>query len=272
MTDIYSFVRGRIPLLVSIPHDGRRLAPGQVERFTEAAKILPDTDWHVRQLYEFAATMGASVIAANYSRYVVDLNRPADDAAPYEGQVSTGLCPAKLFSGQDIYQSGAVVSANEQRQRVKDYWQPYHNHLQQTLADIREEFGYALLWDAHSIVGEMPSLFEGALPDLNIGTNDGKSCDATFTDKIMAVANESAYSAVVNERFRGGYITRYFGAIEKNVHAVQLELSQRNYMDEKTLRYDAARASKLSKTIEHMMHVFVDIAAQRPNANTKGRA
>lgn len=272
MTDIFSFVGGTIPLLVSIPHDGRCLAPGQVARITEAARGLPDTDWHVRQLYEFAAPMGASVIAANYSRYVVDLNRPADDVALYKEQVSTGLCPVKTFAGEDIYQSGAGVSANEQRQRVKDYWQPYHDHLQRTLADIREEFGYALLWDAHSIVSEMPSLFDGALPDLNIGTNDGKSCDAIFTDKIMAVANESGYSAVLNERFRGGYITRNFGAIEKNIHAVQLELSQRNYMDENTLRYDAARASKLSKTIEHMMYAFIDTAAQLSNTNFEGPA
>ena len=144
--------------------------------------------------------------------------------------------------------------------------------MQQTLTDIREEFGYALLWDAHSIVSEMPSLFEGALPDLNIGTNDGRSCDANFTDRIMAAANESDYTSVVNERFRGGYITRNFGAVEKNIHAVQLELSQRNYMDENTLRYDAARAGKLGKTIERMMHAFVDVAAQQSNANSKGRA
>ena len=168
MTNVFTFSEGDSPLLVSIPHDGRHLAPGQADRMTKEARELPDTDWHVRKLYDFARDLGASVIAANYSRYVVDLNRGTDDLALYEDQVSTGLFPDKTFSGQDIYISSQTVSSQEQQQRISAYWRPYHERIATTLVKLRQKHGYALLWDAHSIAGEVPKLFPGVLPDLNL--------------------------------------------------------------------------------------------------------
>ncbi len=260
MRNVFSFSKGELPLLVSIPHDGRELASGQAERMTAAAQALPDTDWHVRRLYTFAGNMGANVIAANYSRYVVDLNRSADDAVLYEGQVSTGLFPSRTFAGENIYESGGRVSADERRQRVNYFWRPYHEHIAAMLAAIRDRFGYALLWDAHSIASEVPLLFPGVLPDLNLGTDGGKSCAASVAESVMSKTNGAEYSAVLNGRFRGGYITRHYGLPERNIHAIQLELSQRNYMDEKDLRYDAERASKLAVAVENMMMAFVSSA------------
>lgn len=260
MSDVFDFHAGSSPLLVSIPHDGRRLAPGQAERMTDIGNALPDTDWHVRELYSFAAELGASVIAANYSRYVVDLNRPVSDEALYENQVVTGLCPQKTFSGDDIYRDGQGVSEDEQASRVTSFWKPYHEQISETLEKLQEEFGYALLWDAHSIPGEVPVLFDGVLPDLNIGTNGGLSCAANFTAAVASVAEASSYSSVVDGRFRGGYITRNYGEPANGVHAIQLELTQRNYMDENELNYDAGRASGLVETIRIMLQTFESAA------------
>lgn len=257
MTNIFTFREGDSPLLVSIPHDGRQLAPGQADRMTKEGRQLPDTDWHVRKLYDFAADLGASVIAANYSRYVVDLNRGTDDQALYEDQVSTGLFADKTFSGKEIYISGETVSSQEQQQRISAYWRPYHERIATTLVKLRQKHGYALLWDAHSIAGEVPKLFPGVLPDLNFGSNDGASCGAEIVAAVMRTAEESDYSVVLNERFRGGFITRQYGAPDGGIHAVQLELSQRNYMDEKTLSYDDERAVKLADSIRSMMSAFV---------------
>lgn len=253
MSDVYSFVDGDSPLVVSIPHDGRLLAPGMAERLTDAGRDLPDTDWHVRKLYEFASDMGASVIAARYSRYVVDLNRPADDSALYEGKLSTGLCPARTFDGRDLYQDGAVVSAREQSARIHDYWRPYHDRLAQALDEARRRHGYAVLWDAHSIAGEVPSLFDGRLPDLNIGTNGGRSCEAGRAAAIVAAAAASGYSFVLDGRFRGGYITRHYGAPADGVRAIQLELAQRTYMDEDSRAYDVDAAARLQSVIRRML-------------------
>jgi N-formylglutamate deformylase len=261
MTDVFTFSEGDSPLLISIPHDGRHLAPGQVDRMTQAGRALPDTDWHVRKLYNFAADLGVSVIAANYSRYVVDLNRGTDDLALYEDQVSTGLFPDKTFDGKDIYNSGEAVSSQEQQQRISAYWRPYHERIATTLVKLRQKHGYALLWDAHSIAGEVPSLFRGVLPDLNFGTNGGLSCSEEIIASIMQIAEKSDYSVVLNERFRGGFITRQYGAPGGGIHAIQLELSQRNYMDEKTLTYHDDRAVKLADGIRSMMQAFIRAGA-----------
>ncbi len=260
MTDIFTFSQGSIPLLVSVPHDGRKLMPGQAERMTDAGKAIPDTDWHVRRLYAFAPEIGASVIGANYSRYVVDLNRPADDAALYDGQRSTGLCPEQTFEGHDIYAGGAGIDAAEQARRVRDYWAPYHDKIRQTLQQMRDAFGYALLWDAHSIRSEIPSLFAGGLPDLNVGTNDGASCDPRICAAIMAVAGAADCSSVLNGRFKGGYITRHYGEPKKGVHAVQLELAQRTYMDEGSGNFVAKRAEWLGNRLREMLTAFTDSA------------
>ena len=260
MTDVFDLRAGSSPLLVSIPHDGHLLAPGQAERMTDAGRELPDTDWHVRELYSFAGELGASVIAARFSRYVVDLNRPPSDESLYENQLTTGLCPRKTFAGQDIYLDGESVSTEEQEARIHSYWRPYHDTISETLKRIRDQFGYALLWDAHSIASEVPLLFDGILPDLNIGTNCDRSCTAEITAAVSAAAEASPYSSVTNGRFRGGHITRNYGAPEDGVHAIQLELTQRNYMDEKNLSYDAGRAVRLVATIKRMLQAFASAA------------
>jgi len=255
MTDVFDFQAGESPLLISIPHDGRKLMPGQPARMTRVGLELPDTDWHVRLLYDFTRELGAGMLAANFSRYVVDLNRPANDAALYAGQVATGLCPQQTFAGEAIYRHGGV-SADEQSIRIRDYWNPYHERLDSELCEIKARFGYALLWDAHSIAGRVPLLFGGTLPDLNIGTNDGLSAAATLTAPVVSVAERSPYSCVLNGRFKGGYITRHYGNPAKNVHAIQLELVQANYMDENTREFDTRRANKLRTTIRAMLQAF----------------
>lgn len=260
MTDVFSFKPGTTPLLISIPHDGRKLMPGQDERMTTHGKAIPDTDWFVKDLYAFASDLGASIIAANYSRYVVDLNRPATDDQLYAGQVSTGLCPLQTFAGDDIYVAGEIVSAVEQAERVQQYWRPYHDEIRATIGRLKCEFGYALLWDAHSIASEVPRLFPGVLTDLNIGTNGGASCSEACESAVMEAARISEYSSVLNGRFRGGFITRHYGDPEQGVHAIQLELSQRCYMIQKELSYDAGLAIKAADVIRQMLTTFTTSA------------
>jgi len=226
---------------------------------TPAGLMLPDTDWHVAELYDFARDLGASMLVANYSRYVVDLNRAASDEVLYPGQVVTGLCPTKTFSGEDIYTNGAL-SGDDQAQRVATYWQPYHDRIESTLAAIRAEHGYALLWDAHSIPSVVPRLFDGTLPELNIGTNSGKSCAASIETAVVDVAMESPYSVAANGRFKGGYITRHYGQPASNVHAIQLEIAQRAYMDEASTAFDAEKARRLRGTLRGLLQAYRDAA------------
>jgi N-formylglutamate amidohydrolase len=227
---------------------------------TPTGLALPDTDWHVAELYDFARDLGASMQVANYSRYVIDLNRSVSDDALYPGQIVTGLCPEQTFSGEDIYEGGGVTG-EEKLARISTYWRPYHARVQSTLAAMCAQHGYALLWEAHSIPSIVPRLFDGELPELNIGTNGGKSCAASIEAAVTEVAAASPYSVVLNDRFKGGYITRHYGDPEKRVHAIQLEIAQRAYMDETTTVFDAEKAGRLRATLRQLLEAFLSAAA-----------
>ncbi len=255
MKPVLRYVPGELPLLISVPHDGREIPDAIRTRMTASGQSIPDTDWHVAQLYEFAEEMGASMLIANYSRYVIDLNRAADDAALYPGQVATGLCPLQTFAGDALYQSGGVDDADK-TERVRDYWLPYHTQLQRTLDELRARHGYALLWDAHSIPSNVPRLFDGELPELNLGSDSRRSCASDIEDAVAKIALDSNYTAVVNGRFKGGFITRHYGDPESDVHALQLEISQRAYMDEIATSFDAEKATALRATLRAMLDEF----------------
>lgn len=228
----FRFRAGSVPLLVSIPHAGTTVPQELAARFTPAALALPDTDWHLERLYDFLDVLGASVLVATHSRYVVDLNRPPDDAHLYPGQDTTGLLPVDTFAREPLYRTGAEPTPHEASERVARFWRPYHDRLAWELTRLRETHGYALLWDAHSIAAEVPRLFSGRLADFNLGTANGTSCDPELADRLLATALATGRPAVLNGRFRGGYITRRYGRPVEAIHAVQLELSQATYMDE----------------------------------------
>lgn len=226
----YRFLAGRTPLLVSMPHTGTYIPMDLKKRMTAAALALPDTDWHLEKLYNFLGDMGASVLVATYSRYVVDLNRPPDNANLYPGQDTTPLVPLDTFHREPLYRRDAEPPAGEIAGRIAAYWQPYHAKLTEELERLCEKFDYALLWDAHSILSEVPRFFAGRLADFNLGTADGKSCGPGIGEALLAKV--SGYSAVLNGRFKGGYITRRYGDPARAVHAVQLELAEATYMSE----------------------------------------
>lgn len=232
MDKVLNFKQGRVPLLISMPHAGVRLTPAVEAGLIPAAKSLPDTDWHIPQLYDFADELGASTLAAEYSRFVIDLNRPSDDKPLYVG-ATTGLYPATLFDGIPLFREGLEPSAEERATYLEQIWTPYHSTLQNELARLKAEFGYALLFDAHSIRSIIPHLFDGKLPDLNLGTFNGASCDPQLATQLEAIcAGHPHYSHVLNGRFKGGHITRHYGNPAQNIHAVQLELGQCTYMEE----------------------------------------
>ena len=254
MSDTYTLHRGTAPLLVSLPHDGSGVPGDIAARLTGSARQTPDTDWHVSRLYAFAKGLGASVLAPRNSRYVVDLNRPPDDTSLYPGQNTTGLCPVVQFSGEPVYRDGATPDTTEVDARVERYWRPYHAALAGELQRLRAEHGRVVLWEGHSIRGECPFLFEGRLPELNLGTADGRSCSPMLQAKLVEVLGaQSRYDWVANGRFKGGHITRHYGEPAAGVDAVQLEVSQRIYMDEDSFAWDEARAAQAQAMLRRLL-------------------
>lgn len=252
--DTYTLHRGTAPLFISLPHNGTALPDDIAGRLTPDARRVPDTDWHVDTLYAFARELGASIIVPSYSRYVVDLNRPDDDVSLYPGQNTTGLCPIVRFSGDPVYLPEQQPTPDEIASRVDTYWRPYHQALQQELARIRAAHGRVVLWEGHSIRSVVPFLFDGRLPDFNLGTAGGTSCSPALQRALETeLAAQSDYSFIVNGRFRGGYITRHYADVANGIQTVQLELAQLNYMDEDTFAYLPERASRTQALIRRLL-------------------
>ena len=246
---------GSLPLLISMPHIGTEIPADLQARLVPRALESEDTDWHLAQLYDFAQALGASVLQPQFSRYVIDLNRPPDDAPMYPGAANTELCPTRFFNGEPLYRAGCAPEAQERAHRRSRYWEPYHHALRAELQRLQRAHGYALLWDAHSIRSKIPWLFEGVLPGLNIGTASGASADPSITQAIADVcAQHPQTSHVVNGRFKGGYITRNYGAPAARVHAVQLEMCQNLYMHEMPpYAYDPELARRIQPQLRAML-------------------
>lgn len=255
--------RGSSPLLVSMPHIGTEIPAKLTPAFNPRALAAEDTDWHLALLYNFLPDLGASVLMPRFSRYVIDLNRPPDDTPMYPGASNTELCPTRFFTGEALYQTGQEPGPSERASRRTRYWQPYHSALANELERIKAQHGYALLWDAHSIRSQIPWLFEGRLPDLNIGTASGASAHASIANAVVAAVVDGAKptpvqgpvpSQVLNGRFKGGYITRHYGVPQDRVHAVQLEKCQSLYMQEEVpFAYDAVKAAAIQPLLKNMV-------------------
>ncbi|HEX7935814.1 MAG TPA: N-formylglutamate deformylase [Paraburkholderia sp.] len=267
MTDspVFDFKAGHLPVLVSIPHLGRIIPDDLRDAYTDVARTLADTDWHLDRLYDFAAQAGASVLSARVSRYVIDLNRPPSGESLYPGQTTTGLCPAETFRGEPLYVEGRAPSGQEIAARLDAFHAPYHAKLRDTLSALKAEHGHVLLWEAHSIASMLPRLFDGKLPDLNLGTNAGQACAPQVLDAVTETLAGQPFTWVANGRFKGGYITREFGRPEEGVHAIQLEMCQSTYMNEDApFDYRPELAARVKPVVERMMTAALDAVRHVP--------
>jgi len=260
--------RGEAPLVVCMPHTGIDFV-----RDIEAGLESPwlgrkDADWWVDKLYGFASELGATIIRTRVSRTVIDVNRDPTGASLYPGQATTELCPTTTFDGELLYRAGYAPGADEIEARRREYFEPYHQAVTTELTRLRQKNGTVVLYDCHSIRSRIPRLFEGALPNFNIGTNSGKSCAPHLTAQIDALCAETDFGRVTNGRFKGGYTTRHHGQPAKGVHAVQMELACRGYMTEPDhvnpgnwpTPYDAVKAEPLRVVLERILTACIEFA------------
>lgn len=267
--ETYHFQPGETPVLISIPHGGVRIPDELAGRMTGEGLEVADTDWHLDRLYNFAPALGIGFLVADLSRYVIDLNRSPDGKVLYRGADNTELCPTTTFEREPVWREGEAPDATEVQARIERYWRPYHERLAKELATLKARFGTAVLFDAHSIRSHVPRFFEGRLPDFNLGTADGNSASPHLAGRLMNVlSTDDHHDAILNGRFKGGYITRHYGRPAENVHAVQLELSQATYMDEASpYRFSPDAVARLRPTLERFVAALVEWAWE----NAEGR-
>ncbi len=251
---------GRTPLLISLPHVGTGIPEDQRHRYLPRALDVEDTDWHLDRLYAFAADLGAGLLVPTESRYLIDLNRPRENTPMYAGTNNTELCPTRFFTGEPIYRDGQAPDDAEIARRIDLAWQPYHDAIGTELARLRALHGHAVLFDAHSIKSELPWLFDGVLPHMNLGTVQGRSCAPALRDALAAdLGAQDRFTHVVDGRFKGGHITRSFGRPADGLHAVQLEMCWRAYMDEgPPAAWNEARALEVTPLLTRLVRRMIE--------------
>ena len=256
-------IRGTGPVILGQPHSGTEIPDAIFSRLNETGRLLLDTDWHVPQLYD-GLLPEATIVRANFSRYVIDANRAPDGTSLYPGQNTTELVPVSTFDGEPIWHTEPAQA--EIAARLKSFHRAYHSALQSEIVRVRQMHGVAVLYDCHSIRSEIPHLFDDKLPDLNIGDNGGTTCAPELTAAAAAIcAQSSRYSHVVNGRFKGGWTTRHYGRPETGVHAIQMELAQRGYLASETppFDYNSARAAELRSLLKDILTALSDTAKTR---------
>ncbi|MDC7674539.1 N-formylglutamate deformylase [Asticcacaulis machinosus] len=261
---LFEVHEGDSPLVIAAPHVGTHLPADIAARMTPTGQSVGETDFHVHRLYDFARSLGASTLWATHSRYVIDLNRPPDGQLLYPGQFETGLCPLTDFDLNPLYRAGLEPDATEIEHRRRQYHAPYHQQLTKLLDTARARHGYALLIDAHSIRSAIPSLFNGPLPDVNLGSNDGR----TLSPQILEVvrkwqATPSDFSSVLDGRFKGGYTTRHYGRPEINQFSLQTEIVQDRYLDTADPRtFHTGRAEAMSMRLKSLAEALLSALEQ----------
>jgi N-formylglutamate amidohydrolase len=250
-----------VPIIVSVPHCGIAFPPELIHQYNPTLSTAPDdTDWFVDKLYDFAPALGITMITAHYSRWVIDLNRDPESKPLYsDGRIITALCPATNFLGESIYVDNREdIESDEVRRRVEQYYLPYHQKLQELLQSTKEKFGKVLLWDCHSIRQYVPTIRKEKFPDLILGDADETSCELKLIESTINILSSSGYTFQHNDPFKGGYITRQYGKPKRNEHALQLEMSKVNYMDDAEKNYHPERAEKMRRLLKRNFEQLID--------------
>lgn len=265
MTDWLSVDRGSAPLIVSMPHIGTWIPDEIATDLASAELAVRDADFHIDRLYGFATSLGATVVRTSVSRTVIDVNRDPSGASLYPGQATTGLCPVETFDGEPLYRDGEAPGDAEIARRRAAYFDPYHAALATEIDRLRGLHPRIVLYDAHSIRSHVPRLFEGELPQFNIGTDGGATCDSALSVAVETACDASGLSRVTNGRFRGGWITRHYGDPVHGIHAIQMELAMRGYLDERGTwppLWDESAAEPLQATLRHIINSCLDFARE----------
>jgi N-formylglutamate deformylase len=259
---IVSITRGSSPLVLSMPHPGTGLPAEVAAQLNARGKLVEDTDWHMRQLYAFAERFQPTIVEAQLSRFVIDLNRDPAGVSLYPGQATTELVPTTTFDGAPIWQT--APDEPEIARRREAYFQPYHDALAAEIAHAKAQHGFCLLWDCHSIKSVIPRLFPGTLPTLNLGTNSGQSAAPAVEAAATATMAGGAFTQVVNGRFKGGWITGHYGRPAEYVHALQMEIALSAYLDDEAApwAFAPAKAASLQATLAAMIEAALAAATQ----------
>jgi formiminoglutamase len=272
--EIVEISQGTSPVILGFPHTGTYVPAPILERLNRTGREIADTDWHIHRLYD-GLLPDATTVRATFNRYVIDANRDPANVSLYPGQNTTDLIPSTDFDGLPIWMEGQEPDAGDIAARVREFHAPYHDALRAEIRRVKAIHGIAVLYDCHSIRSRIPFLFPGTLPDFNIGTNSGLSCDSRIEAAAQAVASRAeGYTYVLNGRFRGGWTTRHHSSPQEGVHTIQMELAQSTHLERESapFTYDEGKAERLRVHLGEILRRIEALAIEIQTQNRKGTA
>ncbi len=234
----------KLPILFASPHSGSLYPQAMLETIRVPLMDLRRTeDAFVDDLFQDAPNSGGQLIYANYARGYVDLNRDARELDPamfHDGpprkvalaspRVDAGLgcLPRVAARGEPIYHG--QISRAEGEYRLAQVHDAYHGYIRSALDRFKDVHGLAVLIDCHSMPSHQPG--RRKLADIVLGDRYGSSCDNRLTSVAERTFRGLGYSVSRNAPYAGGYTTRCYGRPKRGVHALQIEINRRLYMDE----------------------------------------
>jgi N-formylglutamate deformylase len=259
---VFEVQQGVSPIILGLPHTGTDVPDDIFQRLNANGKILADTDWHIHTLYD-GLLPDVTTVRAKFHRYVIDANRDPEGVSLYPGQNTTGLISTTDFDGKAIWNQGQEPTEADIKTRLKKFHAPYHAALKAEIDRIKAIHGIAVLYDCHSIRSLIPFLFEGRLPDFNIGTDSGRSCHSSIEQAVQEItADAKGFTSILNGRFKGGWTTRHYGKPEQGIHAIQMELTQASHLSTEAppFTYEKDKAAKLRKTLKLILERIEGLA------------
>lgn len=263
MSALFETHQGTSPVILAFPHTGTDVPADIWERLNDNGRILADTDWHIERLYT-GLLPEATTVRATFHRYVIDANRDPAGVSLYPGQNTTGLVPETDFDGKPIWKDGAAPTEADIAYRLAHFHAPYHAALAAEIERVKAIHGVAILYDCHSIRSLIPFLFEGRLPDFNVGTDMGRTCAKEIETATFEIcARAEGYTSILNGRFKGGWTTRHYGRPETGVHAIQMELAQVSHLatEAPPFALDEAKAARLCIPLKDILNRLEALAS-----------
>jgi N-formylglutamate amidohydrolase len=226
-----------LPVLLSVPHSGRDYPDWLIEMAPAGRPALSALeDPLVDRLVWRALGHGAGAVIARTPRAAVDCNRAEDEVDPsvVEGarraritaraRGGLGIVPAR--TAQHGYLWNRSITPAQLGDRLEQGHRPYHAAIADQLALLCDRFGCALLLDCHS----MPPPPAG-IPQIVIGDRRGRTANAWVSEEALRITREMGFKAGLNDPFAGGHVIERHAHPFRDVHALQIEIDRRCYLD-----------------------------------------
>lgn len=264
---------GQSPLVLCLPHSGTDVPKAVYNRLNATGKLQADLAWRLERVFDFHKELDATVLRSNVSRFVIDLDRDPKTPVSAAMDPARALCPATTLDGKRVYQEGEEPGPTEAEQRFLLFYAPFHKALHQQIDRLLRKHRKVILVNCQSMRSHIKGVTDEDLPLVNIGSEEGRSCDPDLRNVLVgSFRGQEGYTVSVDRYTKGGFITHSFARPEMGVHAVTLLLAQRAYLRHESPPFepDKVRMAALKAVLLDSLSRLIDWTGVSEPANDRG--